>query len=172
MEQQNATSDKTQTEIINAPIPYSQLSYIQRAYIDWRALNGLITDEDGIRKMTLSDLAKELKVERSTIYRAIEKIPNLWDLINDRLKEIAPRSRLARVREIWYIKAAKGEFQHLQLWLANFDPDFRMPTQKHEHDASGGLADVLRIAKERMQQQLPEPPKAIESEVVDGPPDN
>lgn len=140
---QNATPSKSEIEVVNSPIPYSQLSYIQRAYVDWKALNGLITDDDGIRKMTLTELAVALKVDRTTVYRAAEKIPNLWDLVNDRIKELFPQSRLQKVRETWYLKAAKGDFQHMQLFLANFDKDFRMPAQKVEHELGNSWAALL-----------------------------
>lgn len=117
-----------------------------QAFIDYRALNGLISDDDGIRKMTVDDFATKVGVDRRQLYRWQESIPDFWDKVNARRHEIAPRARLQKMHEVWYLSALKpgaDGYRDRQLWLANFDDDFRMPTEKLEHSAGTGLADMI-----------------------------
>lgn len=142
------------------------------AFIDYTALNGLVFDYEGselnkegqltgvpMRKMGQQELADMLKVDTRTFRRWRLSIPNFWVKVNERRKQIAPQSRLAKVHETWYLKAAKGDFQHMQLWLANFDPDFRMPTEKVEHEIGNSWAALAA-------RRLPDRPEPIEGEVV------
>lgn len=153
---------------INDVVPaykYELLSPIQQTYIDWKALNGLITDDDGIRKVYLKDLAKQFGVGVQTFYDQTKHIPNLYELINQRRYVMSGKTRLQKVHETWYLKAAKGDFQHMQLWLANFDPDFKMPQQKVQHDVTDTMAEALAIARQRRRQVSATAP--AEGEVID-----
>lgn len=164
---QNYTNAETPTNQPEISVPFEQLTLVQRTYIDYKAVSGLITDDDGVRKMTVEQLAQMLGVTRGAIYKAKELVPNFWEYVRARRKALGTAEKLAKIHEVWYLKAAKGDFQHLQLWLANFDPEFRMPTQKLEHEVGGGLADLLNKARERDQQQ-----KVIEGQVSDVKPTN
>lgn len=124
-----------------------------QALIDYRAMNGLITDDDGIRKMTVDDLAKALGVDRRQLYRWQDSIPDFWDLVNNRRKEISPKSRLQRVHETWYLKAVKGEWQHMNAWLMNFDSSYVVPTQKVEHEAGQSMVELMRELKDTIEPQ-------------------
>lgn len=136
-----------------------------QALIDYKALNGLVINEsDAMRKMTMEELSTALGVDRTTLYNWMKRA-GFWDAVNARRKEISPAARLAKVHEVWFLKAAKGEFQHMQLWLANFDPNFRMPTEKVEHDMGNGLADLIAMAKS---QQRLEERKVIDVDASNG----
>lgn len=130
----------------------------QQAWIDYNAMSGLITDlttdkldKDGqpavLRKMTITEFAKLLEVDRKTLRNWRETIPDFWKRVNDRRAELSTESRLAKMHEVWYLsalKSGKDGFKDRQLWLANFDPKFKMPAQKIEHEAGNSWAALLR----------------------------
>lgn len=127
--------------VVNPTDPLLDPRY--QSLIDYKAMNGLITDQDGnMKKMPMQQLADGLGVVRDTLYTWMQR-DGFWEQVNERRKSISTKSRLAGVHETWYLRARKGEFQHLQLWLANFDPNFRMPTEKIEHEVGNGFADLI-----------------------------
>ena len=134
------------------PRPYSQLTAIQQAYVDFKALGGVITDDDGIRKMSVDELASKMGVTRFAFYSAVKYMPNFDDLVAERRKELASKSRLSEVHKVWYLKAVKGEWQHMDAWLRNFDPGYKPANVKVEHEMSDGMADALNLARERIRQ--------------------
>lgn len=138
-----------------------------QAVIDYRALNGLITSDDGIKKMTVDEFATTIGTTRRQVYRWQDSIPDFWTKVADRRMEIAPKARLSRVHETWYLKAVKGDYQHMQLWLANFDPNFRMPTEKMEHDIGSGMADLVANLRRNEQPER----KIIDAEISDPKPE-
>jgi hypothetical protein len=159
---QNVTDSENQTPAQSSGVTDPR----HQALIDYRAVNGTITDDNGTHKMTVEELATTLGVDRRQLYRWQETIPDFWGKVNARRKELFPRSRLARIHDVWYISAllpgAKG-FRDRQLWLANYDDNFRMPTEKVQHELGDGVADALNIARERrMKVQT-----VIDGEVVD-----
>lgn len=167
-------TDKSDADEKNKP-----LTITQQLWVDFNALGGLITDltderttKDGglttLRKMTITEFADRLGVNRDTLREWRRTIPNFWERVNLRRKELSPGARLARVHETWYLKAVKGDFQFLQLWLANFDDTFHTPNQNVTHDIGSGLMDALQIARQR---QLKEQ-NATEGEVIDAATDN
>ena len=148
------------------------LDHRHKIWIDYNALNGLVFDNDAVemnsegqpigaplKKMTVETLAHKLGVTRQTLNNWRNSIPNLWGEVNRRRIEMSGQQRLARVHETWYLKAVKGDFQHLQLWLANFDPNFRMPSQKVEVEAGNSWAALLSGTRKA---------DAIEGEVTNG----
>jgi hypothetical protein len=146
------------------PIGYESLIPAQQTLVDFKAVNGYIhaADDAVPKKTTMAELARMLNVNPDTLYEWIKKIPNFWGLVNERRKTIGSQERLAKMHHTWYLKALQGSFPHLQLWLANFDPEFRMPTQKLEHDVADSLADAMGIARNRRDKLL----TAQEGEVV------
>lgn len=130
----------------------------QQAWIDYTAMSGLITDlmsetrdKDGnivtLRKMSITEFAKLLGVHRDTLRNWRESIPDFWKRVNDRRAELSTESRLAKMHEVWYtsaLRSGKDGFKDRQLWLANFDPKFKMPAQKIEHEAGNSWAALLR----------------------------
>lgn len=129
------------------------------ALVDFKALNGLRTDEEGnLKKTSMQFFATMIDVDRSTLYEWMKR-PGFWDLVNSRRKDLSAGGRLTKVHETLYLKAVAGEWQHLNAWLVNFDPNYRTPTQKVEVEAGDSLAEAIGIARSRR--------ATIEGEVVD-----
>ena len=125
--------------------------------VDFKALNGLMTDEEGnMVKRSMRWLAELVKVDRGTLYNWT-KHPGFWEQVNQRRGKIAPKSRLARVHETFYLKAVAGEWQFTNAYLFNYDKNYRQPTQKVEHEVGDSLAEAIGMARRR---------QAIEGEVV------
>ena len=160
---QKNTSGIKKTDSDFVAIPYTELNYIQRAYVDYKSVSGLVTDDDGIRKMTVDELAKMLHIDRRTVYANRDMVPNFWDLVAERRQELAGREQLAEMYKIWRLKAmgnGPSSFQYFQLWQANFNPHFRMPTEKKEIEIDMGdnlTALMLQAVKKDI----------IASEVID-----
>lgn len=156
---QNSTNTEKPKGVSTQISAYDKLTNVQRAYVDYKALGGLITDDDGVRKLPVEKLAEMLGVTRDAIYKAKANIPDFWALVNDRRKELGGQERLAKMNEVWYIRAmgtGPGAFQYFQLWQANFNPDFRMPTQPVEHHAADSWTELMSNKR-----------NVIEGEVVD-----
>lgn len=155
------------------PRPYAELNLTQRMYVDWKALNGLVYDQskEGSqvvpRKMPLYELAAMCGVTVDAFYQAKASIPNFWELVAERRRELGGQSRLAQVHETWFLEAIGGSWPHMEAYLRNFDPGYKEAKQKVEHDLGEGLADALNIARERQLKAH----TVVEGEVVDEPPD-
>jgi hypothetical protein len=173
MDQQNSSNevveiDKAIATLGKAPVDFVITPQMQ-AWIDYNAVSGIITDNldesQTIRKMSISEFANTIGVHRDTLRNWRTYIPNFWDRVNERRKELAPRGRLQYIHEKWYIEAAKMEdWRITEAWLRNHDPDYKEARQKVEHELGDGLADALNIARERrMKSQT-----VVEGEVVDG----
>lgn len=153
--QQNPTVPNEAKEVSQQAIEDMRFA----ALVDFKALNGLRTDEEGnLIKTSMQVFADMLDVNRSTLYDWMKR-PGFWDLVNARRKELSSGGRLAKVHETLYLMAVKGEWQHLNAWLINFDPNYRTPTQKVEVDAGDSLMEALALARKRN-------PELIEGEVV------
>lgn len=129
-----------------------------------------MTDDEGnVTRLTTEALAAMLGVTRTALYKAKDELPYFWDLVNERRAQIGGQTRLAKVYNGLYLKAATGNPQAVALYLANFDSEnFRMPTEKHEHDVGGGLLDLLQAGRKRRIANAPAP---IEGEVINKPPE-
>lgn len=152
---QNLTkAEKTASEL--ADPMYNQ----KMMFVDYKAIGGWITDADNSvpKKMVMQEFAAQVGVTRETLYNWQKSVPDFWSKVAERRKELGSHERLVKVHDSWYLKALSGSFPHLQLWLANFDPDFRMPTEKMQVEAVNSWAALM--AKKRKQE-------AIEGEVVD-----
>lgn len=137
----------------------------QDDYIAFVAVGGILPSEDGAgNKITVKQFAEKLGYDPATLWRWRKQIPNFWDRVNEKRREIGSKDRLSNVWNGVYLKAAAGNPEAAKLYLANFDPDFRMPMQKHEHDIGDGLAEAMNLARQRALQRGNE---AIEGEVVE-----
>lgn len=149
------------------PRPYSQLTNVQRAYVDYKAVGGLLSlDDEDVKPLTVQQLADELGVTRRAIYAAKEDVPNFWDLVAERRKELSGRSRLTRVHQALYLYAKKGSYQHMQLYLAYFDDAFPMKTEGRKGDDIDSLAEAMNVARQRRLANEAMENKAIEGEVI------
>lgn len=144
------------------------LTDIQRAYIDWKALGGIITDDDGPHKLTLVELGELLRpqqpIDKSQLSRSCQNVPNFWDLVAERRKFFNSTSRIAYLHERWYVAAATMKNWALtEAYLRNFDPTYKEPKAKQTEDLSNAFADLVSnmVDKKRIQQSQP-----IEGEVV------
>lgn len=147
MDNQNVTPTAAPTPTATALVTYESLDAAKRTLVDFRALNGLIATDDkdaGIKKMTVDELAGKLDVNRKTLYDWQNSIPGFWEMVNQRRTEISPQSRLAKVEEVWYMKAVKGDWQHLNAWLLNYKPGYKTPAAKVEHEAGQSLIDLFK----------------------------
>lgn len=168
--QQNPTLRKNDSSVAQNDVGKEfALTTAHEQYIAFVALGGLIPDDtkvSGMRKMTTVELAAELDVDRTTLYNWRKIIPNFWDLVNEKRKELGSRDRLSTVWNGVFMKASTGDPKAASIYLANHDPDFRMPTEKREVEIGDGLAEALSIARNRQRQQS-QPP--IEGEIVSAP---
>lgn len=142
MGQQKSTdvmSDKKELQQFEDDIRYQHL-------IDFKALNGLITDDEGkMKKLSMQELADMLQCDRGSLYNWMKR-DGFWKLVNERRKEISPKSRLARVHEVMYLSALKPGaegYRDRVLYLSNFDESFRMPTEKVEHSVADSWSALI-----------------------------
>lgn len=138
-----------------------QLTPQQQAWIDYNAVSGVITDlmsektdSKGnpvyMRKMPITEFAETIGVGRETLRLWRTSIPDFWGKVNKRRTEIAPQSRLQKIHESWYLKAASlSNWPVTEAWLINHDPSYKQPRMKVEHDVSESLADALGLARMR-----------------------
>jgi hypothetical protein len=148
------------------------LKFQQEQYVDFVALGGIYTNEDGsfdmsetvkTKTMTVTEFSLRIGVPRRTLYGWQNRIPNFWGRVNDRRKTLFSQQRISKVWNGIYLKAASGNPQAAALFFANFDDNFHMPTEKVEHGVTDSLADVLNIARNRKLQHQ----DAIDGEIVD-----
>ena len=147
---QNVTVMPTDEEVsaANAYIP-SLLKIQQQLYIDYCALGGLITDEEGnFKKMSAEQLAEDIGVpNRRTFYTWQKQIPDFWGLVRTRRKQLSRGARATKVYNGLYLRACKGDPTAVRLWADIFD-DYQPPSQKHEV-LIGGLADLAILAEKK-----------------------
>lgn len=163
---QNLTDDFNPTPEQVAEVNLKILSDSQQSWIDYRALNGLIFDptrsdatgDTLIRKMTIQEFADTIGVTRQTLYDWQSSIPDFWGKVNARRIELSGQSRLAKLHEVWYLKAlAMKDWRIADAYLRNFDPNYIEPRQKVEHELGNSWAALLDAKRKR---------DAVEGEVV------
>lgn len=148
--------------------PWEMLPLTQQAWVDYNVVQGVIIQSDGeMSKLSVREFADQIGVNRSTCYEWTKAIPNFWDLVAMRRKEIFRGARTAKVWNALFLTATvKLNPQAQAIWLANADDKFRMPNQTVTHEAGGGLMDVLEIARKR---KIQNEATVIEADVVDKP---
>jgi hypothetical protein len=181
MDRQNSANEVAEIDTAMATLGKEPVDFVitpqMQAWIDYNAMSGIITDnmEEGtdpatgqaksLRKMPITEFAELIGIHRDTLRNWRTYIPNFWDRVNERRKELAPHARLQNMHERWYLNALKMQnWPLVESWLINFDPGYESPKLKVEHELGDGVADALNVARERrMKAQT-----VVEAEIVDG----
>jgi hypothetical protein len=138
----------------------------QDNYISYLAVGGMVPAEDGPgKKIKAEDFAHSIGVSRETLYYWRKHIPDIWELVAKRRKELFGKDRLAQVWNGIYLKAAAGNPQAAALYLTNFDPEFKMPNEKQQNDDSQGFMDLLQRAREFKARDQP-PKQIMDAQVI------
>lgn len=149
-------------------VDWSSLSPQQQAWIDYCAVQGLMTDEFGnMKTVPINAFAVQLGVHRDTLYDWKTRIPNFTQLVTKRRKEIAPISRVQKVWNGIYMRAVTGDPRSAALYLANHDPTFRMPQHEVKHEAGNTWAKLLAKKRDR---KIIESQNIPEGELIDATP--
>lgn len=162
---QNQTNTEITQDTADAAVQQADdISFKHDQYVAYVAFGGLIPDPDNDAiavKMTATQFANRLGVGRSTLYEWRDSIPNFWDKVDEKRREMGGRDRLSKVWNGIFMKAASGNAEAAKLYLANFDPNFKMPAQKVEHEAGDSLVDALALARNRRDTEV------VEGEIID-----
>lgn len=119
----------------------------QQAWIDYKAVGGIIVEDERLRKMTVSELAERLGVDRTTLYNWRESIPDFWQRVETRRKQIHSQEFLTLMHEKFKLKAYTFDnWAITEAWLINFDPGYITPKIKVEHDVTDNYAALLATA--------------------------
>lgn len=147
------------TEAQNQSVPAEDevlLKIQQQKWIDFCAVGGLITHDDGsLKPMTITEFAPLIGVGRKTLYRWKETIPDFKARVKKRRLELGSDSRLQKVYNGLYLKASQGVPEAVKLYLQIFD-GWKPPAQAHEIEHKG-LGDLVNTARNK---------NIIEAEVV------
>lgn len=163
--QQNPTENQTVAKVTDKGVGLDfQVTPAQDQYIAFVALGGLVPDPDGAaagRKMTATQLAEALKVDRSTLYDWRTRIPDFWDRVAAKRKELGGRDRVSAVWNGVYLKAATGDAQAAKLFLKNFDENYVDPSTKVEHEIGNSWSALIQAKRAKANEAV------IEGEVID-----
>ena len=133
------------------------LKFKQEKWVDFCAVGGLLTDDDGtLKPMTATNFAKALGVHRQTLYDWKRNIPDFEQRVAKRRRELGQGTRLQKVYNGLFLKASQGVPEAVKLYLQIFD-GWKPPQQEHtiEHR---GLGDLVNTARQK---------KVIEGQVVE-----
>jgi hypothetical protein len=157
MDQQNPTLQKPASEVTvsDAGKPAEQpLDWRQQYVVDYYAIGGLVTTEEGeVKKMTVTELANTLKVDRSTIYDWRDRIPGFWDHVAQARQRLGGQNRVQKVWNGVFLRAAKGDAEQAKMFLANFDPNYKAPGDKSDRNAAETLIDLMNAARQLQREQ-------------------
>lgn len=143
---QNLTEINEISEVVEQKLEDDKLlTYQQDMWIDYNALGGLVIDDTGnISKMTVDDFAARLGVSKQTLYNWRKSIKGFWDRVASQRKTLGSQARTVKVYNGLFLKAAAGNPQAAALFLANHDPNFRMPTEKVQHELGDSWSALIR----------------------------
>lgn len=157
----NATEEKSETEVH----PYKSGAF--EAWITWRALGGLIVEEEGqktdrdtgkkitvtnqLRTMPLSEFCETFRVDRKTLWRWAKQTPDLAQRIAARRNEITPLARVSVAYNQLFLLGMQSQDKRaavdaLKTFLGNFG-DLQLPVQRQDIKVQGGLMEVLAAAQ-------------------------
>lgn len=157
----------TAVENVNHPSDViNTLDYRHESLVTYYALNGLVFDEDAdefvinpdngqkvnigtkMRKMTMQELADQLRVDRKTLYRWRDQIPNFWQKVAERRKVVSSTTWLAKMHEEWRKKAlSMKDWRVTEAWLRNFDDTYREAKTPLPTDNTDNYTALLAAAE-------------------------
>jgi hypothetical protein len=125
----------------------------QQQWIDFCAIGGLMTEDDGtLKPTTATAFAEMIGVSRQTLYDWKKNIPDFQERVNQRRKILGAGTRLQKVYNGLYLKAAAGNPDAVKLWLQIFD-GWKPPKQEMEIEHNLGLADLVAKKKLEMERE-------------------
>lgn len=143
-----ATVQDTQSVI---PSEEQMLQFRQQQFIDFCAIGGMLTDDDGaMTPTTKTAFAEMIGVSRQTLYDWKKNIPDFNDRVKQARLRLGGGTRLAKVHNGLYLKAASGNPEAVKLYLQIYD-GWKPPKQEVEMEHNFGLADL--VAKKKLEME-------------------
>lgn len=148
----------TKTETSNQQSPDSVIPPVdellklkQQQWIDYCAIGGMLTaDDGGVTPTTITAFADMIGMSRQTLYDWKKSIPNFNERVKQRRIDLGSGTRLAKVYNGLYLKAATGNPEAVKLYLQIFD-GWKPPKQEVEMEHNFGLADL--VAKKKLEME-------------------
>lgn len=149
VQETNTSTDPNEVILYTA----EKMNDLHQQYIDFTALGGLLTDDDGnLTRMTMAQFASRIGVDRKTLNNWKKKMPDFWDRVEERRNKIGTQARVNKVWNGIYLKAASGNPEAAKLFLGQF-AKWQPPSQKVEVEVGNGLADLLQHVRNAKQQE-------------------
>lgn len=153
-ELQNLTNANNNSDLVVENPELEALQLRQQSWIDFCAIGGLLTDDDGtLKPMKIGEFAEQLKVSRQTLYEWKKSIPFFQERVKQRQMQLgASPARIAKVYNGLYLKASAGNADAAKLWLQAF-AGWKPPKQELEVEHNFGLADLVSKKKALVDQE-------------------
>lgn len=128
---------------------FEHLTLLEYDWLTFCAAGGLVTHEDGeLQTMTITEFARHYKVDRQKLWRMKYRIPNWDNLMRMRRKQLFNESRLSKIINGLYLKAAAGHAKQAEMLWSYFG-DYVPPQQKEQATGDDGFAELLRKRQKR-----------------------
>ena len=147
--QQKSTNENPATDSAIGFVDESKLlTQQQEQFISYKAVGGMSVEVGGdTMRVTMTDFAKSIGVDRTTLYLWQKSIPNFWGRVKDRREAIMGRDMVANVWQRIYLDAMAGKADQQKMIVGTFD-DWKPPAQAHDVKMTG-WADVINNARRR-----------------------
>jgi hypothetical protein len=118
------------------------------AWITFKALGGMITDDNGkVTMMTQDQFCEAYEVAKSTTNLWRKGTPNLGQLIRERREEIVPLGRETAAWNQLYLLGMQTQDKRaavdaLKTYLGHYS-ELRLPTQAVKHEVGQSITDLI-----------------------------
>lgn len=141
------------------------LKWQQEEWITYRATDGLVADDNGdLVKLTRAKIAERIGVDRRTLLRWEDDIPDFWERVERRQADIFTKDRLVKIINGLFLRAAKGEAKQAEMLWSHFGK-YVPPTQQVKVDTTDNISDLFNLLRERKENR----PNVVDAEVVHNP---